>query len=264
MRTTPPAGHPNRRSWSACLGALGRAHRRARTQRDAAMPLLQHLEELRRRAFKACAALVVAILFSFPFAERLLDLLAAPVGGIKALVSIEITENVAVFMRVSLLSGVALAMPVIVYQALRFVLPALTQRERRWVLLAVPIASLLFGAGIGFTWYVMLPTAVPFLTNFLGIPTRVRPHNYVRFATSLMFWIGLSFEMPMVVLFLAKLKLITAAQLTRYWRHAVVAMAIMAAVITPTVDPVNMVLVMLPLAGLYGISMGLAAIAGRN
>jgi sec-independent protein translocase protein TatC len=264
MRTTPSAGHPKRRSWSAYLGAFGRAHRRARTQLDGAMPLLQHLEELRRRAFKAFAALVVATLFSFLFAERLLNLLAAPIGGIKALVSIEITENVAVFMRVSLLSGVVLAMPVIVYQALCFVFPALTQRERRWLLLSVPTASLLFVAGVGFTWSVMLPAAVPFLTNFLGIATQVRPHNYVGFATSLMFWIGVSFEMPMVVMFLARLKLITAAQLLHYWRQAVVAMAIAAAVITPTVDPVNMGLVMLPLAGLYVISMGLAAVAGRS
>jgi len=264
MRTTPSAVHPKRRSLSACFGALGRAHRRAKTQLDGTMPLLQHLEELRRRGFKACAALVVATLFSFVFAERLLDLLAMPIGGIKALVSIEITENVAVFMRVSLLSGVVLAMPVIVYQALRFVFPALTQRERRWVLLAVPFASLLFVSGVWFTWYVMLPAAVPFLTNFLGIATQVRPHNYVGFATSLMFWIGLSFEMPLIVMFLAKLKLVTAAQLVQYWRHAVVAMAILAAVITPTVDPVNMGLVMLPLAGLYVISVGLAAVVGRD
>jgi len=228
------------------------------------MPLLEHLEELRQRIFKAAAALVVATLLSFIFAGQLVDFLAAPIGGRKALVSIEITENIAIFMRVSLLSGVILAMPVIVYQVIRFVLPGLTDRERRWLMLGVPFASLLFFSGAAFTWYVMLPTAVPFLINFLGITTQVRPSNYFDFTTSLMFWIGLSFEMPLVVMFLAMLKLVKAAQLIRYWRYAVVAMAVVSAVVTPTVDPVNMSLVMLPLGGLYVISIVLATIAGRG
>ena len=228
------------------------------------MPLLEHLEELRQRIFKAAAALVVATLLSFIFAGQLVDFLAAPIGGRKALVSIEITENIAIFMRVSLLSGVILAMPVIVYQIIQFVLPGLTDRERRWLLLGVPFASLLFLSGAAFTWYVMLPTAVPFLINFLGITTQVRPLNYFDFTTSLMFWIGLSFEMPLVVMFLAMLKLVKAAQLVRYWRYAVVAMGVLAAVVTPTVDPINMGLVMLPLGGLYVISIVLATIAGRG
>ena len=131
------------------------------------------------------------------------------------------------------------------------------------MILGVPFASLLFLGGVAFTWYVMLPTAVPFLTGFLGITTQVRPSNYFEFVTSLMFWIGVSFEMPLVVMFLARLKFVTARQLLRGWRHAVVAMAIVAAAITPTVDPVNMGLVMLPLAGLYVISIVLAALARR-
>jgi sec-independent protein translocase protein TatC len=153
---------------------------------------------------------------------------------------------------------------VIVYQIIRFVLPGLTDRERRWLLLGVPFASLLFLSGAAFTWYVMLPAAVPFLINFLGITTQVRPLNYFDFTTSLMFWIGLSFEMPLVVMFLAMLKLVKAAQLIRYWRYAIVVMAVVAAVVTPTVDPINMSLVMLPLAGLYVISIVLASIAGRS
>jgi len=228
------------------------------------MPLLEHLEELRQRLFKAFAAVVVSTLLSFIFAGQLVDFLAAPIGGRKALVSIEVTENIAIFMRVSLLSGVVLSMPVVVYQIARFVLPGLTEREQKWLLLGVPFASLLFLSGVGFTWYVMLPTALPFLMNFLGITTQVRPNNYFEFTTSLMFWIGLSFEMPLVIMFLARLKLVKASQLIQYWRHAVVVMALVAAVVTPTIDPINMSLVMLPLGGLYIISIVLAAIAGRG
>jgi len=131
-------------------------------------------------------------------------------------------------------------------------------------LLGVPFASLLFLSGVFFTWYVMLPAALPFLMNFLGITTQVRPNNYFEFATSLMFWIGLAFEMPLVVMFLAKLGFVKSSQLIKYWRHAVVVMAIVAAIVTPTVDPINMSLVMLPLGGLYVVSIILAAIAGRG
>jgi sec-independent protein translocase protein TatC len=262
--TTTSAGKPKKRSWLDYIRALGRAHQKAKVKLDSSMPLLEHLEELRQRLFKAFAALVVGTAISFVFAGPLVDFLAAPVGGRGALVSIEITENVAIFMRVSMLSGVVLAMPVIVYQVARFVLPGLTDRERRWLLLGVPFASVLFLSGVAFTWYIMLPAAVPFLMNFLGIKTQVRPNNYFEFATSLMFWIGLAFEMPLVVMFLAKLKFVQASQLIKYWRYAVVAMAIVAAVITPTVDPVNMGLVMLPLGALYVISIVLAAIAGRG
>ena len=264
MTTTSSAGKPKKRSWLNYIRAFGRAHQKAKVQLDSSMPLLEHLEELRQRLFKAFAALVVATGISFIFAGQLVDILAAPIGGRKALVSIEVTENMAIFMRVSMLSGFVLAMPVIVYQVVRFVLPGLTDRERRWLLLAVPFASLLFVVGVFFTWYIMLPAALPFLMNFLGITTQVRPNNYFEFATSLMFWIGLAFEMPLVIMFLAKLGFVKASQLIKYWRHAVVVMAIVAAVVTPTIDPFNMSLVMLPLGGLYVISIVLAKIAGKG
>jgi sec-independent protein translocase protein TatC len=253
-----------RRSWRDFPRALGRAHRRASTELESSMPLLNHLEELRQRLFKAFGAVLATTAISFIFADRLIDYLATPIGGKAALVSIEVTENIANFMRVSLLSGLVLGMPFIVYHSLRFVLPGLNVRERRWLLLGVPFASLLFLGGVLFTWFVMLPVAIPFLVNFLGITTQVRPSNYFAFITSLMFWIGLSFEMPLVAMLLAKLKIVTARQLAKGWRHAVVVIAIVAAAITPTVDPVNMMLVMLPLMALYGVSILLAAIVGRE
>jgi sec-independent protein translocase protein TatC len=231
---------------------------------EGSLPLLQHLEELRRRLFKAAAAVAITTALSFIFVEQLVDFLTVPIGGRQELVSIEITENIAIFMRVSLLSGIAAGMPFVVYQALRFVLPGLTGRERRWLLLGVPAASLLFLAGVAFTWTIMIPAAVPFLTSFLGITTHVRPSNYFQFITTLMFWIGVSFQMPLVALLLARLKLVSARQLAHGWRHAVVGIAVVAAAITPTVDPVNMSLVMVPLMGLYLVSVLLAWLAGRN
>ena len=244
--------------------AFGRAHRKASSQLETSMPLLQHLNELRQRMFKAFLALITTTVVSFVFAGRLIDYLARPIGGSQALVSIEVTENIAIFMRVALLSGLVFGMPVVVYQVMRFILPGLEKRERLWLFFGVPAASLLFFGGVAFTWFVMIPTAVPFLVNFMNITTHVRPQNYFEFITRLMFWIGLCFEMPLVVMLLAKLNFVTARQLASGWRYALVGMAVIAAAVTPTVDPVNMGLVMLPLAGLYITSIILAYVARRG
>ncbi len=250
--------------WGRFLQAFGRAHRKASVQMESSVPLLQHLNEFRVRIFKAFFALMITTGISFAFSEQLIEYLAQPVGGIAKLVSIELTENIAIFMKVSLLGGFVLAMPVIVYQIVAFILPGLKRSEKIWLLIMVPFAAILFAAGVAFTWFVMLPTAVPFLAGFLGITTQVRPENYFNFITNLMFWIGICFEMPLVILFMAKLKFITAKQLASGWRYAVVIMAIVAAAVTPTVDPINMGLVMAPLAGLYVISVILAAMVNRG
>src|SRR6185369_1387078 len=164
----------------------------------------------------------------------------------------------------SLLGGFFLGMPINVYQIMAFILPGLKRNERKWLLVMVPFATLLFVAGVLFTWFVMLPSAIPFLENFMGITTQVRPENYFDFITRLMFWIGICFELPLIIMFLARLKFVTAKQLLGGWRYAVVAIAIIAAAVTPTVDPVNMGLVMAPLMGLYAISILLAAIVARG
>ncbi len=107
----------------------------------------------------------------------------------------------------------------------------------------------------------MLPAALPFLIGFAGIQTIPRPMNYINFVTSLLFWIGIGFEMPLVIFMMARLGLVTASGLAKQWRIAIVLIAILAAIITPTVDPVNMGLLMLPLIGLYLLSILLALFA---
>lgn len=254
----------DKRNWHNVFRAFGRAHKKASVQMESSAPLLNHLNELRIRVFKAFLALIFATVISFIFSEQIIGYLAAPIGGIEKLISIELTENIAIFMKVSLLGGFVLAMPVIVYQTMAFILPGLKRNERVWLFIMVPFATLLFAGGVAFTWFVMLPTAIPFLTGFMGITTQVRPENYFEFITRIMFWIGICFEMPLVIMFLAKMKFVTAKQLASGWRYATVVMAIIAASVTPTVDPVNMGLVMAPLMGLYLISIVLAAIVGRG
>lgn len=264
MTANMTAVKKDKRKWRDVFRAFGRAHKKASVQIESSAPLLSHLNELRMRVFKAFLALVIATGISFAFSEQVINYLAMPIGGTSNLVSIELTENIAIFMKVSLLGGFVLAMPVIVYQIMAFILPGLKRNERGWLLVMVPFATLLFAGGVAFTWFVMLPTAIPFLTGFMGITTQVRPENYFEFVTRIMFWIGVCFEMPLVVMFLAKLKFVTAKQLASGWRYATVLMAVVAASVTPTVDPVNMGLVMAPLMGLYVVSIILAAIVGRG
>lgn len=252
----------NRRPLSLYWRALGRLRRpAAKPATPEAMSVLQHLEELRLRFTKAGLALAVATGVGLYYSEALLDILTAPLGGRGALASIEITENVSVFMRVALLAGLVLGLPLVLHQVVAYVAPGLTRRERRWLYALIPAATVFFAAGVAFAWWVMLPVAMPFLVNFLGIPTHPRPLNYITFVTSLLFWVGVSFEMPLVIFFLAKLKWITARQLIQGWRYAFLGIATLAALVTPTVDVVNMVLVMLPLLVLYGLSILLAWIA---
>ena len=110
----------------------------------------------------------------------------------------------------------------------------------------------------------MLPAAIPFLVSFLGVKTTPRLSNYIGFVTNMMFWIGISFELPLLVFIMAKLNFVNAKMLAKQWRIAVVVIAVVAAVVTPTPDPVNMSLMMAPLMVLYVLSIFFAAVARRG
>ncbi len=228
------------------------------------MTLLEHLEELRRRLVRVAIAIGIATAISFTFAQQFVNFLATPIGGLDKLQAIDVTENISVFMQVSLIGGLVLSMPVIVYELIGFVVPGLTKEEKRYLWIIVPSATLLFVAGVAFSFFVMLPNAVPFLTSFLNIPTKPRPETYFGFITKLMFWIGVSFQTPLILAFLARLGIITPQLLIKYRRHAIVFEAVLAAVITPTVDPVNMMLVMAPLVILYELGIILSRITYRQ
>lgn len=226
--------------------------------------LLEHLNALRKHLFRAIIALLITTGISFAFATKILDFLAEPIGGIESLQAIEVTESIGAFMRVSLLSGFALALPYILFEVFTFVNPGLKRRERIFILMSLPFSAVLFIAGLAFAFYIMLPTALPFLLNFMDITTIPRPSNYIRFVTNLMFWIGVSFQFPLVIYALASLGVVRSETLVRGWRIAIIGIAVLAAVVTPTVDPVNMGLVMLPMSLLYFFSIFLAKIAQRS
>lgn len=227
------------------------------------MSIWGHIDELRKRLFVAVISLVVTTGISFAVVPYLLDFITVPVGGIENLQSIEITENIGVFMRISLLSGFLFAFPVVLSQILLFIAPGLEKNEKRWIFIVIPIATVLFLAGAAFAYYVMLPVAIPYLINFLGVPTTPRLLSYIKFTTSMIFWLGIGFELPIVVFALAKFHLVTPQTLLKQWRIAIVIIAVVAAAITPTIDPINMAILMVPLFLLYLISVLFAFVAIR-
>lgn len=226
------------------------------------MPLLEHLYELRVRLLRATIALLIGTVIGFFFARPLLRLLIKPTGGI-SLQALSPTESIAVFMRVALIAGITIAMPAVLYQALRYILPGLTPVERRALFWVLPGATFLFIVGALFAYLVMLPAAIPFLQGFMAdiIQPGWAANTYISFVTALIFWVGLSFETPLIFFFLAKVGIVDHRKLAQWRKYAVLLIAILAAAITPTPDPFNMILVMAPLIVLYELSIVLARLA---
>jgi sec-independent protein translocase protein TatC len=228
----------------------------------ATMPLMEHLVELRNRLIRVFIALFITTGISFVFARQAFLFLMRPLGDAR-LQALRPTETLGNYMKVSLLSGLILAMPVIVYQIGRFLLPGLTKQEKRYLLFLVPGATLCFLTGVAFAYFVMLPASIGFLQTFMAdlIEQQWTVGDYLSFVTSLLFWIGVAFELPLFVYFLAKAGVIDAQTLSKNRKYALIGIAVLAAVITPTVDPLNMALVMGPLIVLYELGVLLAKIA---
>ncbi len=226
----------------------------------------EHIDALRKHLLRMVVAIVIGVGISVVFTKNIIDLLAKPIGGIATLQAIDVTESVGTFMLVALVAGFALALPYIAFELWLFVAPGLHARARRMGLLGIPLSLIFFLGGVGFAYFLLLPTALPFLLNFMGIHTIPRVSSYVKFVTGLLFWIGISFEFPLVIYVVTLMGLIKPKLLAKQWRYAIVIIAVLAAAITPTVDPVNMSLVMLPMVMLYFLSIGLSylAAAGRR
>jgi sec-independent protein translocase protein TatC len=223
--------------------------------------LLPHIDALRRHLLRMVLSLVVGVIIGAVFAQQIMALLARPIGGIKTLQAIDVTETVGMFMLVALMAGFALALPYIAFEMWLFIAPGLHARARRLGLLGIPLSIIFFLGGVAFAYFLLIPSALPFLLNFMGIHTIPRVSSYVKFVGGLLFWIGLFFESPLVIAVLTMMGLIKPRSLLKQWRYAIVVIAIIAAAITPTVDPVNMSLVMLPLVMLYFLSIGLSYLA---
>ena len=227
------------------------------------MGLLDHLYELRNRLAKAFIALVAGTLIGLFIGEPVLRYLQTPYG--RAFAVLGPTGGVVAYFRVSLLIGAIISIPVVTYQIMMFVVPGLTPREKRIVLYSLPAIVGLFVVGVLFSWFVLIPPALNFLETFASDIFRAEwtADQYLGFVTSLIFWMGVAFEIPLIFFVLGLIGLVGPKNLLNSWRFAVVGSAIAAALITPTVDPVNMMLVMGPLLALYIASILLVGIGNR-
>lgn len=228
---------------------------------SAVMPISQHLEDLRKVLLRAIIGLIVGVAAGAFFVKPVLNFFAQSIGGVDKLQVIEVTESMSVYMRVALLIGLIVALPWIFYQLFSFVGKGLKKAEKRGLLIAIPFATLLFLAGGSFAFFIMLPASMRFFTTLLEVNTSLRLSSYFGFVVNLIFWIGVSFELPLLVFVLTRVGVLKPEYLTKGWRVAIVVIAILSAVITPTGDPVNMLIFMLPLFGLYLSSIGLSALA---
>ena len=227
------------------------------------MSLMAHLRELRQRLIWMMGSVIVGTLLGMLIAERVAQYIVN--DWEVALQAITPFENVATFFRISFTLGAALSTPMIVYQILAFILPGLYPHEKRSLLIVMPGVLLLFLGGAAFAYFVMLPVAIRFLQGFWTevITPDWSAREFVNFVIRIVFWIGIFFEMPLIMGFLARIGIVTGPRLLSWWRYAIVVSAVVAAVITPTIDPVNMSIALAPLILLYFIGVGLAYLLYR-
>jgi len=225
------------------------------------MTLLEHLDELRMRLIRVFIAVLIGTFIAAAFTNQILNLLIAPYGN--KLQVLGPTEGIAIYFRVALTAGLVISMPYLVYQFLMFILPGLESKEKRYVGWGVPASTLLFLIGVAFAWFILAPAAIGFLSSWQTdvFLQEWQSQKYIPFITNLVFWIGISFETPLILFIMTKIGLVTPQFLLQQWRFAIILIAIAAAMITPTVDPFNMALVMLPLIALYGFSILLSYLA---
>ncbi len=232
-------------------------------EQDPRMSLMDHLRELRVRIMWILGALVVGTLVGMLISETVA--LKIVRDWDVPLQAITPFENIATFFRISFTLGTVVATPLIVYQIVAFILPGLYPHEKRGLMLIMPGVFLLFLAGASFAYFVMLPVAVNFLQIFWQevITANWSAREFVNFVIRIVFWIGTFFELPLIMAFLARIGIVTGSRLLGWWRYAIVVSAVVAAIITPTIDPVNMALALAPLILLYFMGVGLAYLLYR-
>jgi sec-independent protein translocase protein TatC len=227
--------------------------------------LLPHIDSVRKHVLRSMAAVILLSLLAFYFIKPILQFLANPLpGGLDALTAIDITENIGSVMKVALLCGFAVSIPYFAFEVFLFFAPAIKPSSRISGLLIIPLALIFFLAGMAFAYFIMLPVALPFLFDFMGLNTQPRPSSYFNFITAILFWIGLFFEFPLVSYLLARIGILPPRTLRDQWRLAVIIIAILAATITPTVDPINMGLVMGPMLILYVVAIIFTSFAHKR
>ena len=234
------------------------------------MSFLDHLEELRWRLIKALGGLIIGVIVCAIFSDWIVnELLIRPMKQTNPplnVINVVPYGQITFYMMVVLVGGLILSTPWILYHLWKFVQPGLLPKERKYISGIVGFTSLCFLSGVAFAYKIMLPFMLQFFSTFgtSQIQNMIAVTDYISFVLTIILLSGLVFELPMVSYFLARFGILTPAFMRHYRRHAVVAILIIAAVVTPTTDPLTMSVFALPMMVLYEISILVAASAQRK
>lgn len=235
---------------------------------DREMSFWEHLAELRSRLLWAIFFWAIGSVVGWVYYDKIFWLLVKPIEPALKKFEIPVTlqsifEPLMLKLQISVAAGLVIAFPGILYEVMAFVWPALYPHERRFALKLIPASLILFSAGV-FLAYNLIPVAALFMLQ-MGLPHMDNPGikiQVLNFARQYLWSVakiaaacGVLFQMPLVMMFLGKLGIVSAGGLMRYWRHAIVAIFLLSAIITPTIDPVNMTLLAGPIVGLYFLSV---------
>jgi sec-independent protein translocase protein TatC len=237
----------------------------------ATMPLTAHLEELRWRIIKALGAVAVAFAACYGLSESLFRLLTRPLVGVGdqrlLLIGTGVTEAFFTRLKVTLIAAIFVASPVIFYQAWRFIAPGLYEKEKRTAVPFVLAATIFFVGGACFCYAAVFPVGYAFFLDeyrTIGVAPTIRISEYLSFAARMLLAFGITFELPVVTFFLARLGIVDHRMLLRWFRYAIVAIFVVAAALTPGPDIASQLLMAAPLLLLYVISIGVAFAVGRK
>jgi sec-independent protein translocase protein TatC len=235
------------------------------------MTMLEHLEELRNRLVVSSVALIAGMLIAalpMPFltegrsvTETVMRLIAAPAEG--HLVYLKPGEGFITYFQLALMVGFVLALPVLTYQAIAFVLPALLPHEKKYLYMAVPGGMISFVIGLLFGYVLVLPVAIGFLINWNPIDILVQWQfsEYIDTVSTLLLYMGLAFETPLIMFFLTKLRVIDPVRIARFRKYMLIIAFVIGAMITPTPDPLNQTIVSLPIYLLFELGLLLSRLA---
>jgi sec-independent protein translocase protein TatC len=233
------------------------------------LPLTAHLQELRKRLILSFVAVGGGFALCYTFAEKIFDILAAPLlkmmpaGG--SLIFTSVAEAFFTYMKVAFISGLILASPFVLYQIWAFVAPGLYRHEKKYVVPFVLAGSFFFAGGILFAYYIALPVGFRFLLGFATDFIKPLPSmkEYLSFSIKFLLAFGLVFEFPVVLVLLARIGVVDAKTLARQRKYAILLIFIFAAILTPP-DIISQVIVALPMIGLYELSILLSKIFGKK
>ena len=235
--------------------------------RDSEKPFLDHLEDLRGLILKCAGAIGAGAILGVAGIGTVMEILRRPLIQAQGeatltspgtLLALQVTDPMTVTLQIGLGAGILLALPLVLYFLGEYLLPALDSREKKLLVPTFLAGAFLFLLGASFCYFIVLPRALAFFQAFnrwLGLETSWTMASYTDFVLQMLVGFGLSFELPLVMVLLARLGILQRATVVEHRRHAVVVLLILAACVTPTSDPFNLALMFVPLYGLFELGL---------